>query len=134
MSQENVEVVAGGFAARAEGRTEEWTATYDPAVEWDISAHPLPDWPERGTGRDALMQHLDNYFAGWLDYETTVSEVIDAGDDVLVVLHERARMRGSDAVLERDLPQLFTVRNGLICNFRVFKTRRQALDAAGLAG
>ena len=134
MSQENVELVAGGFEARLAGRDNDWVATYDPEVAWDISAHPLPDWPERGSGRDALMQHLADYFAGWLDYEATVQDVIDAGDNVVVILHERARMRGSDATLERDLPQVFTVGDGMITRFRVFKTREQALEAAGLGG
>ena len=34
---------------------------------------------------------------GWLDYEATVDDVIDAGDNVVVILYERARVRGSDA-------------------------------------
>ncbi len=133
MSQENVQLVADGFAARLAGRIDDWAATYDPDVEWDLSAHPLPDWPERGTGREALMKHLADYFAGWLDYEATVRDVIDADGDVVVVLHERARMRGAEATLERDLPQVFTIADGLIVRFRVFRTRGQALEAVGLA-
>jgi ketosteroid isomerase-like protein len=132
MSQENVKLVAGGFVAWAEGRYDDWIETCDLDVEWDLSAYPLPDWPERGSGRDSFIQHLTDYFAGWHNYEATVTDVIDAGDNVVVILHERARMRGSDAALERDLPEVFTVVGGAITCFRVFKTREQALKAVGL--
>jgi ketosteroid isomerase-like protein len=132
MSQENVEIVTGGIAAGLAGRIDDWAATYDPRVEWDLSAYPLPDWPPQGSGRDELMGYIAGYLAGWLNYEATVREVIDAGDEVLVILHERARMRGADATLERELPELYTVSDGLITRLRIFQTRDQALKAVGL--
>jgi hypothetical protein len=58
----------------------------------------LPDLPDRGNGRDALMRHWADYFVGWNDYESTVAELIDGGDDVVLIVHERARLRGSDVV------------------------------------
>jgi ketosteroid isomerase-like protein len=42
-------------------------------------------------------------------------------------------MRGSDITLDRDLPNVWTVRDGRAVRFRVFKTRDQALEAAGLS-
>jgi ketosteroid isomerase-like protein len=78
------------------------------------------------------MRHNADYLAGWDDYEVTVEELIDGGDDVVLVMHERTRMRGSEAILERDLPSVLTVRDGRCVRYRVFKTRAQALEAAGL--
>jgi ketosteroid isomerase-like protein len=132
MSRENVELVRRGFEDFLAGRIREWMQTVDPDIEWDISAHPLPDFPDRGEGREALMRHMADYLAGWNDYQATVEALIDGGDDVVLIIHERARMRGSDAVLERDLPTIWTIRDRRAIRYRVVKTRAQALQAAGL--
>ena len=62
----------------------------------DVSAPPLPDFPNPGTGRDALVGQLGAYLSGWNDYETSIKELIDRGDDLIAIVHERARIRGSD--------------------------------------
>jgi ketosteroid isomerase-like protein len=131
MSRENVLAVLGLLERLDREGIEAGAAALDPAIEWDISAHPLPDFPDRGSGRDAFMRHIGEYFAGWLEYESRPEEVLDAGEHVVVVLHERTRMRASDAVLERSLPQVWTVRDGACVCFRVFRDREQALEAVG---
>jgi uncharacterized protein len=133
MSEENVEILRRGFELFQDGRIDEWVQTLDTDIEWDISAHPLPDFPNTGSGRDAFVGHMGNYLSGWNDYETSIKELIDRGDDVVAIMHERARMRGSDMTLDRDLPNVWTVRDGRAVRFRVFKTRDQALEAAGLS-
>jgi ketosteroid isomerase-like protein len=95
MSQENVEIIRGGFERWTEGgRTSDAIPgeLYAEDVEWDLSAYPLVDFPNRGIGRDALLSNIAEYFAGWRDYHGDVRELIDAGDDVIVVLHEAARI------------------------------------------
>ena len=103
-----------------------------PTFAADVSAHPLPDFPNRGSGRDAFLRHLGDYVSGWNDYEVSSRELIDAGDEVVLILHERARMRDSDMMLDRDLPTVWTVRDGRAVRHRVFKTRAEALEAVGL--
>jgi hypothetical protein len=44
MSQENVERVRDNFR-RFQSGDQGWIETIDPDIEWDISAHPLPDVP-----------------------------------------------------------------------------------------
>ena len=133
MSQENVELVRRSFELWQAGRVDAWIETIDAGVEWDISAHPLPDFPNSGIGRDALVGHMAAYLSGWNDYEVSNKETIDGGDDVIMIMHERARMRGSEMVLDRDLPTVWTVRDGRAVRYRVFKTRADALEAAGLS-
>lgn len=58
-------------------------------------------------------------------------ELIDAGEEVVVVLAETTGLRDSETALDRDLHQTWTVRNGVIVRMRVFKTKVQALEAAG---
>jgi len=49
-----------------------------------------------------------------------------------VVLHEKAAIADSDVVLERDVFQVWTLRDGLVVRWRVFETREAALEAVGL--
>jgi ketosteroid isomerase-like protein len=133
MSQQNVEVVRRGTEAWLRGNVEAWVETIDPEVGWDISTHPLPDVPNRGRGREALMADmLGIYLSGWNDYSATIKEVSEAGEQVILVLHETATMRDTGVRLERDLVQLWTVRDGRGAFVKVFRTKNEALEAAGL--
>jgi uncharacterized protein len=132
MSQKNVEAVKRSFELWRDGRIGAWIETLDADIEWDVTAHPLPDFPNSGSGRDALVGHVGAYLSGWNDYETSIKELIDRGDEVVVIIHERARVRDSDMVLDRDLAHVWTVRDGRGVRFRVFKTRAEALDAVEL--
>ncbi len=133
MSEENVELVRDAFR-RFQSRDQGWIDVLDRDVEWDISAHPLPDVSNRGRGRDRLLGEVfATYFSGWLDYTVEIRETVDAGDDVVIVLHETARLRGSDTGLDRELVQVWTMRNGLSVFFRVFPTKTEALEAAGVS-
>ena len=56
-------------------------STRDPG--WDISTHPLPDVPNHGQGRDALVTDMfAPYMSGWSDYSAELKELVDAGDHV----------------------------------------------------
>jgi ketosteroid isomerase-like protein len=134
MSQENVEYVREAFD-RFQAGDAGWADLVHPDVEWDISAHPLPDVPNTGRGRDNLLTAvLATYLGGWLDYRSEIKEIIDAGDDVVLVLHETARLRDSGATLDRDIVQVWTVSGREWVFFRVFPTKAQALEAIGLSG
>jgi uncharacterized protein len=134
MSQENVETARKSFDLWRSGDLDAWVDTLDPNVGWDISTHPLPDVPNHGRGRDALLTVvLATYASGWNDYSAELTELIDAGDRVVAVLHETAKMRQTGVPLDRDLVQLWTVRDGRLTFLRVFRTKTEALEAAGLA-
>lgn len=135
MSRENIQAVLGSMeAVQRGGEDAAQRLPLSADVEWDLSAHPLPDFPDTGEGRSLLVGHLNGYFSSWTDYDSTVSDVFDNGDEVVVVLRERARVPGSDRVLERDLSLVWTVQGGSIRRFRVFKTAAEARHAIGLEG
>jgi len=135
MSQENVEVVGRSTELWLRGEYDAWIETIDPDVGWDISTHPLPDVPNRGRGREALVTDmLATYLSGWTDYSAEIKELVDAGSDqVIMVLHETAKMGGTGVVIDRELVQLWTVRDGRGAFVRVFQTKAEALEAAGLS-
>jgi ketosteroid isomerase-like protein len=130
---ENVEIARDAFRRFREGDPT-WVDRVDPNIGWDFSAYPLADVPSRGRGRDKLIdQVLDTYFSGWVDYEGEIIETVDAGDDIVVILHETVRMRDSDIELERDVAHIWTVREGKWIFWRILPDRSAALQAAGLS-
>ena len=133
MSAANVEVVRAAFEPWQGGRIREFAAFLAEDIEWDISGYPLPDFPDRGSGRDALLRHLGEYASGWIDYRAKGVELVDLGDDVVAMTHETARMRGTDVDLDRVIAIVWTVRDGLFTRFRVYKTRADAIAAVGEA-
>jgi ketosteroid isomerase-like protein len=137
MSQENVEITRGAFQRWQDGGGTVDAIPielYAEDVEWDLSAYPLVDLPTRGSGRDELFETFVKYFSGWRNYQPEAREFIDAGEDVVIALHEKAGIADSDVVLERDVFHIFTFVDGLVTKWRIFETREQALDAAGLSG
>jgi ketosteroid isomerase-like protein len=133
MSQENVELIRYAFG-RFQAGDPEWKAFLHPEIEWDFSAYPLADIPTRGQGSEEVISKvIDVYYSGWLDYQAEIVEMIDSGDDVVVIQHEIVRLREADAVLERDIFHVWTIRNGKWVFWRNFPDRTQALEAAGLS-
>jgi ketosteroid isomerase-like protein len=132
MSQEKIDVVRRGQEARSAGRMAEWIETLDPDIEWDISGYPVPEFPERGRGRDAFIGHVSKYWSLWNDYAQTVVRTIEVGDDVVVVLRECVRLRNSNAPVERELATIWTIHDGARVRFRAFERPADALRAAGI--
>jgi ketosteroid isomerase-like protein len=132
VSRDNLEVVRRGHEARSAGRIGEWIDTLDPDIEWDISGNPLPDFPVRGAGRDAFVGHVTKYWSLWNDYSQSVERTVEVGDEVVVVLRECARLRNSDAAVEREVATVWTIRNGVRVRFRAFERPEDALKAVGI--
>jgi ketosteroid isomerase-like protein len=131
VSRENVDLVRRGAELWLSGDLEGWLETLDPDIGWDISAHPLPDVPDHGQGRESFVTDmLGTYVSGWNEYVVEIEEATEVGDQVLLVLHETATMRQTGVRIERDLVQLWSVRNGLADYLRVFQTKDDALEAA----
>jgi ketosteroid isomerase-like protein len=132
MSQENVDLAHEAFR-RFHAGDQSWIEWVDPDISWDFSAYPLADLPTSGRGREPLLSDvLDTYFSGWLDYKGEIVEAIDAGDDVVVIIHEAARLRNSDVMLERDVAHVWTFSDGKWVFWRILPDREAALEAAGL--
>ena len=132
MSEDNVELTREAFR-RFHAGDESWLELVDPEIGWDLSAYPLADLPSTGRGREALLKDvLEIYYGGWLDLKQEIVETIEAGDDVVVLIHEIARMRDSDTILERDVAHVWTFREGRLSFWRILPDRDAALRAAGV--
>jgi ketosteroid isomerase-like protein len=127
MSEENVELARRGMRS-----AEEFVGLLDDYVVRDNREYPLIDVPDVEMGREQLEEFLRHYWGTFEDYSLDATELIDAGQSVVVVLHEQARGRGSGAALERDWAHVWTFRKGRIIRMEAFRTREEALEAAGL--
>jgi ketosteroid isomerase-like protein len=130
MSAENVAVVRDIYEAWLRGDADRFLEGLDPDFEWDFSAYPLPDLPERGSGGENWLRMLDAFHSTWVSYEANFAEMIDAGDHVVVAVRERMQARGSDVPLEREIGHLTTVRDGRIVLVRAYRTKEEARQAA----
>ena len=70
----------------------------------------------------------------WEERRLEAEEFIDAGDDVVVLLHEYRRGRGSGVELEIDPAVVVAVSGGRVVRIQGYMDRRAALEAAGLRG
>ena len=127
MSEENLELVRRGVSD-----VDFFWSMLDEYVVWDLRGWPTVDLDPVHVGRDAVIKASRHYWGTWDDYSVEADELIDAGPSVVVILRERGRGKGSGAPFEQQHPQLWTFRGGRIIRWESFKSRAQALEAAGL--
>ena len=61
-----------------------------------------------------------------------VEQIIDAGDQVVAVVHERATGRGSGLEVDQHLAQVLTIQDGRVVRIESFTDRADAVKALGL--
>jgi ketosteroid isomerase-like protein len=135
MSQENVEIVRRVYEAAARRDTAIVLDLYDPEVDWDVSRSPMARLVGQGRyqGHEGLRRFFRAYHEAWERIEYEHEELIDAGDRVISVDHERGCGRASGAEVEFTQYAVWTIREGKIVQAVWFPTRAEALQAAGLS-
>jgi ketosteroid isomerase-like protein len=89
----------------------------------------------RGHGFEGLLAGWRDWLRPWETYWTEVEEFIDAGEDrVVVLVRDRGRLRGSDSEVEAIGASIWTLREGKIARIEFYADRKDALEAAGVAG
>jgi ketosteroid isomerase-like protein len=131
MSQENVEIVQQVYEAFARRDFAAVLGLCSADFELDITAHPIPDFPNVGTGGEHLMRFFATYLEGFSEYTLEVNQIIDAGDKVMAECHDTARL--GPGVVERDLAHVWTLEAGRIVRLEAFKAGGGALEAGGLS-
>ena len=132
MSQENVEIVREVVESFRGGDQTTTARLVDPEVEFHGTVGGLEE------GRIAHGQsQIDQTFEAedleaWEERRLEAEEFIDAGDNVVVLLHEYRRGRGSGVELETDTAVVVAVRDGRVIRVQGYMDRRAALEAAGL--
>ena len=143
MSQENMELVTNlhfgpdvDFAGLFRD-DDAWATLVDATTPF---FHPdFETVPPGVPGTEGVYVGIDGFRAAWLGwmepwltYRTEVIEALDAGDRVLVLVHDYGRHEGSTEEVRIDGSGLWTVRDGKIARMEFFAHRSEAFEAAGL--
>ena len=132
MSQENVDIVREAFEAFLGGDREKTAKLVDPEVEFHGTVGGLEE------GRIAHGQsQIDQMFEAedleaWEERRLEAEEFIDAGDNVVVLLHEYRRGRGSGVELETKTAVVAAVSGGRVVRIQGYMDRDAALEAVGV--
>jgi len=102
----------------------------DPEIEWIESTNRI-DRRYRGY-EGGVRQAMEHWLEQFDQYSYELQEIVDCGDDVLVIAREEGRGGTSGATVTAESYQLFTVRDGKVVRFRGFPDRGSALEAAGV--
>jgi uncharacterized protein len=130
MSQKNVEIVRRAFNAHQQRDDEAVLSLYDPGIE--IEDDPEVPWPTPYCGLRGVQEFFRDRMAVFPSQHVEVEEWIDAGEDVIAVLHVRARGRQSGVPLDFRQAHVWTVQNGKLTRLRIYQEKSQALEAVGL--
>ena len=89
--------------------------------------------PRTYSGLEGLRQNWLDWLEPWATYRTTIEELIDAGDRVVLLLRDHGRRKDMDEEVELIGASICTIRDGKVARWEDFADRNQALKAAGLS-
>ena len=133
MSEENVRLVREAFAAFVAGDQEKAAELVDPEVEFRGTiggvqegqvAHGVSEIDETFEAED---------LEAWEERRLEPEAFLDAGDEVVVLIHEYRRGRGSGIELETKTAVVIAVTGGRVTRIQGYMDREVALAAAGLS-
>ena len=130
MSEENVEIVQGMYEACRSGDANAALAYFDPGVVIDAS-HRVDG--RVGHGRDELVAILGEWMSTWDDWREEVEDLLDAGDQVLVISTQRGRGKGSGVAWQNRFGMLYEINGDKISRWTIYDDPAEALEAAGLS-
>ena len=84
-------------------------------------------------GLEGLRQNWLDWLEPWATYRTTIEELKDVGDRVVLLLRDHGRYEGMDAEVEIIAASICTVREGKLARWEDYADRAEALKAAGLS-
>src|SRR6266516_519466 len=134
MSQENVEIIRRAFDEFSRGGWEPLMGTvWAPDIVWDMTPAGIP-----GLGIYRGSEELRSFFEDWFstfpfeEWEQQVDEVIDCGENVVVLTRQRGHGSTSGAVGELEYAQVVRFRDRKVVRVDVYLDRAQAFEAAEL--
>jgi ketosteroid isomerase-like protein len=128
MSEKNVEFVKGIYAAYDRGDLDAVVAQVHPDVL--ARAHPIGEEYE---GREGFLRFIANWTEQFDQFQQIPEEFIDAGDRVIVRIHQRGRGKGSGVPVEARFWLVHLLDDGKNRRVDLFDDEASALEAAGLS-
>jgi len=145
MSRENVELVktlqlSGADMverlAEAEGGANFLTVDAPPDVfaddfEVEFLAEGSAQRPHY-RGLAGIIEGWRDWLSPWASYRVDAEDFLDAGDDVVVFVHVRAKTSRDGVAVDHSPAAVWTIEDGKVVRIRFFLERDVALEAVGL--
>ena len=101
----------------------------DPEIEW------VED-PQRADSRTyqghaGVRESFERWLEGFDEYSFEIEDVVDCGENVLVISREQARGAASGTAITSRNYAVLTLRHGKLLRYREFYDERAAREAAG---
>jgi ketosteroid isomerase-like protein len=127
MSQENIEVVRGQFQAWTRG---DLAAVFERVDENGV-VRPIigPEWH----GPQGFLEMAADWVEGFDEFTVKAEEFLDAGDEVVVRVHQEARGASTGVPVQVTFWWVYSLKDGKIIRLEMFEDREPALEAAGLS-
>jgi ketosteroid isomerase-like protein len=128
MSGGNVEFLRRGYEALQRGDTETFEALARERLDPDFSFHS--HWAGRVfKGIPGTREWVSDTRETWDDYAQEVEEIVDLGDDVLVVGRASARGAGSGVPVTQEFAVIWSFEGERAVRAQSFPSRAAALEA-----
>lgn len=134
MSASAVEVVRAAFASWDDADEPDIDALFDAHFHEEVEYREDPMWPGAGVyrGRAAVTDCFRAYMELIPPAWSRVEEVVDAGEDVVLVLRVAVVGAGSETPVEQLWGYVCRVADGKVSFFQAYVDPREAFAAAGL--
>jgi ketosteroid isomerase-like protein len=127
MSQENLDRVLRGIEALNRRDLEGALEPFHADVEFRDAGTGRTE-----RGRDALGAMLGDWLDSFSEYHEVAEDVLDLGDEVVVLVHSVGRGQGSGITIDSRHGEIHEFRDGLVARLTAYPSPEAAFDAAGL--
>jgi ketosteroid isomerase-like protein len=133
MSEENIEAVRRVYGEWAQGNFRAGPEIYDQDVVF-VQSRELGTDSGTYLGLDGVRDYMGKFLEVWERVTVEASELIEAGDSVVVKVIQRAVGKGSGVEpAEMEYFHVWTFRGGKVIRLDVIRSREAALEAAGIS-
>ena len=132
MSEENLEIVSEWVEAFNRRDTDGFLAGLHPDVEWD-DTEGFPGIRGLYRGRAGARKWWDEFLEAWEIFDAQVEQITEGnGGTVFLEINGKARGRSSGVETELELSFVIWVADHKITRRKLFSSKDEALEAAGL--
>jgi ketosteroid isomerase-like protein len=136
MSRENVETIRRAYELFNRGGPEAVISAglWSPEIVWDFSPSEIPGLGVY-RGHDEVRAFFEEDWFGafpFEEWEVVLDELVDHGDQVIGVHHQRGLGASSGVATELEQAIIYTLRDGQIVRAEIYGDPQQALEAVGL--
>ena len=130
MLEDHVRTVEAIYETWGVGNFPRLDHLYDPHVTFVMR----PEFPDAGVylGPEEIAGYMRHFLEPWVQVTISAEEIIEAGDSVLVAVHQQGAGRRSGLETDFRYFHAWTFRGNKVIRWEAMRTRPEALEAVGL--